>query len=81
MYYSVFYSNKKLLNIYNKRIPKLWDELIETSKYILRKEKEKGSNIIGYNGLFTGILLYQIKFIIYNYKFFQNKKKKKKLYL
>jgi len=46
------YSNKILLSKYNKRPPKTWDELIETSKYILEEEKKIGNtDLIGYNGL------------------------------
>jgi len=43
----------KLLNEYGKSIPKTWDELIDTAKFISVKEKEKGNtNLILYNGLF-----------------------------
>ncbi|ORX42272.1 periplasmic binding protein-like II [Anaeromyces robustus] len=48
--YTVLYSNKILLEKYNKTIPTTWDELIETSKYIL--EQENNPDLIGYNGLF-----------------------------
>jgi len=49
------YSNKVLLSKYNKRPPKTWDELIETSKYILEEEKKIGNtDLIGYNGLIYG---------------------------
>eukprot|EP00833_Pecoramyces_ruminatium_P004949 jgi/Orpsp1_1/1178981/evm.model.c7180000067457.3 len=51
--YSVLYSNMYLLNKYGKTIPKTWDELIETGKYILQNENSNGNyDIIGYNGLF-----------------------------
>jgi len=54
------YSNESYLKKYNKRIPKTWNELIETSIYILEKEKEKNNtNLVAYNGLF-----YCIKIII-----------------
>ncbi|ORX79253.1 periplasmic binding protein-like II [Anaeromyces robustus] len=47
-----FYSNIALLTSYNKTVPETWDELIETSKYILEKEREKNNtSLIGYNGL------------------------------
>ncbi|KAL6589009.1 hypothetical protein U3516DRAFT_653405 [Neocallimastix sp. 'constans'] len=50
--YSVMYSNESYLKKYNKRIPKTWNELIETSIYILEKEKEKNNtNLVAYNGL------------------------------
>ncbi|KAG4107829.1 periplasmic binding protein-like II [Neocallimastix lanati (nom. inval.)] len=51
--YSALFSNKALLKKYNKPIPKTWNELIETGKYILEKERaEENTDIIGYNGLF-----------------------------
>jgi len=53
MYYSVLYANKALLKRYNKEVPKTWDELIETTKFIL--DKEKDTNLIGYKGYFPGI--------------------------
>jgi len=50
-----FYANKKLLKTYNKRIPKTWDELIETSKYILQEERKKNNtDLVAYNGLMNG---------------------------
>jgi len=53
--YTVLYSNKFLLEKYNKRVPKTWDELIETSKYIIGKEKElNNTDLIAYNGVFDG---------------------------
>ncbi|ORX80974.1 periplasmic binding protein-like II [Anaeromyces robustus] len=52
--YSVLYSNKELLDRYNKTIPKTWNELLQTSKYILEEEKKlNNTNLIGYNGLFN----------------------------
>ncbi|ORX84437.1 periplasmic binding protein-like II, partial [Anaeromyces robustus] len=47
------YSNINLLNEYNKRVPKTWDELLETGKEILEKEKTLKNNteLVGYNGL------------------------------
>jgi len=51
--YTILYSNEKLLNKYNKSIPKTWNELLTTAKYILEEEKKlNNTNIIGYNGLF-----------------------------
>ncbi|ORX61247.1 periplasmic binding protein-like II [Piromyces finnis] len=49
---TVLYSNDFLLKKYNKSLPKTWDELIETSKYIIDEEQKLGNSIIGYNGLF-----------------------------
>jgi len=49
---STLYSNQILLNKYKKQIPKTWDELIDTARFILQKEKEENpdSDLIGYNG-------------------------------
>ncbi|ORX86586.1 hypothetical protein BCR32DRAFT_240855 [Anaeromyces robustus] len=45
------FSNKRLLKKYNKKIPKTWDELIETGKEILEKERAlNNTDLIGYNG-------------------------------
>jgi len=53
--YTVLYYNKKLLKKYKKRIPKTWDELIETSLEIKTKENKLGNtNLSEYNGLFNG---------------------------
>jgi len=52
--YSVLYSNTKLLEKYNKPVPETWDELIDTSKYIMEKEKEIDPELISFNGLFDG---------------------------
>ncbi|KAL6635675.1 hypothetical protein U3516DRAFT_529780, partial [Neocallimastix sp. 'constans'] len=52
--YSLFYSNEILLNKYNKTIPKTWNELVNTSKYILEQEKKlNNTDLIAYNGLFN----------------------------
>ncbi|ORX45025.1 periplasmic binding protein-like II [Piromyces finnis] len=51
---SVLYSNKKLLDKYGEKVPKTWDELIKTSKYIMEEEKKlNNTDIISYNGLFS----------------------------
>ena len=45
----------KLLKEYDKKIPKTWDELLETGKYILNEElKKNNTDIIIYNGGFIG---------------------------
>jgi len=49
--YQVLYSNKILLSQYNKTVPKTWEELYNTAKYIVGEEKKKGNEIYGYNGL------------------------------
>ncbi|ORX51096.1 hypothetical protein BCR36DRAFT_397296 [Piromyces finnis] len=49
----VFYSNKVLLEKYNKTIPQTWNQLIDTASYILEEEKKIGNNdLIGYLGYF-----------------------------
>ena len=51
----MLFSNENYLKKYGKESPTTWDELIETSEYIMKEEKEKNNNqIIGYNGLFPG---------------------------
>jgi len=46
------------LNKYKKNIPKTWDELMETSKYIINEEKRlNNTSIVGYNGGFHSNLL------------------------
>jgi len=60
---SVLFSNEHYLKKYNKTIPKTWDQLIETTEYILFEEKKLGNNDInGYVPLFPSkyihILLY-----------------------
>ncbi|KAL6625951.1 hypothetical protein U3516DRAFT_622772 [Neocallimastix sp. 'constans'] len=57
---------------YNIKIPKTWDELIETSNYVLNNERIKYNNteLVGYNGLFPNnensvCSLYQI---LYSYR-------------
>ncbi|KAL6604243.1 hypothetical protein U3516DRAFT_600900 [Neocallimastix sp. 'constans'] len=43
----------KLLNKYKQRIPKTWDELIDTASYIINEEKKQGkNNLISYLGHF-----------------------------
>ncbi|ORX79715.1 periplasmic binding protein-like II [Anaeromyces robustus] len=49
----VMYINKVLLDSYNQTIPKTWDELIKTGKIIMEQERQKNTDLIGYNGLFS----------------------------
>eukprot|EP00833_Pecoramyces_ruminatium_P001306 jgi/Orpsp1_1/1175338/evm.model.c7180000053445.1 len=54
IYFSIIYNNIKLLNKYNRNIPKTWDELLETGKYIMKnEEKQNNTDILIYNGLFA----------------------------
>lgn len=53
MNFMVLYSNIAYLERYNKEVPKTWDELFETGKYILEQERQKNNNLVGYNGYFT----------------------------
>jgi len=64
--YEVMYSNKNLLSKYAKPIPKTWNELIETCKYIM--ERENDSELICYNGFFddTEQGLYSLYEFIYS---------------
>jgi len=50
---STLFSNFALLSKYNKSIPKTWDELMSTSKYIYDEEKKFNNNIIRYFGFFN----------------------------
>jgi len=52
--FSELFTNKKYYERYNIKIPKTWDELIETSNYVLNNERIKYNNteLVGYNGLF-----------------------------
>jgi len=50
---SVLFSNKKYLERYNQKIPKTWDQLIDTSMYILEQERNSGNEELrGYAPLF-----------------------------
>ena len=51
----MLYSNIALLNAYNRKIPETWDELIDTAKYIVEKERKRNNtDLVAYNGMFTG---------------------------
>jgi len=52
---NALYSNIGLLQKYNKTVPKTWDEMIDTAKYIIEKEKKfnNKTELIGYNGCFN----------------------------
>ena len=51
---TVLYYNQKYLYEYNKEVPKTWDELIDTGKFILDEEiKKNNTEFIAYNGLFS----------------------------
>ncbi|ORX84161.1 periplasmic binding protein-like II [Anaeromyces robustus] len=43
---TVFYYNENIFNNYEKEIPKTWEELLDTCKYILKKEKIKNENFL-----------------------------------
>jgi len=53
------YSNRELLNKYNKNPPKTWDELVEISEFILKEEENP--DLTAYNGLFNSSVIYIIK--------------------
>jgi len=48
----VFYVNMNLLNKYGKEIPRTWDELIETGRYIYDEElkRDNKTDLVIYNG-------------------------------
>jgi len=49
----VLLSNMVLLEKYQREIPQTWDELKDTSKYILTEElKNNNTELMAYNGLF-----------------------------
>jgi len=64
---STLYSNTELLKRYDREVPKTWDDLIDTARDILKREKAKNgeSDLIGYNGLLNG--KYYIKYIYFIY--------------
>jgi len=66
----MLYSNKSLLEKYNKNVPKTWDELLDTAKFILSEEKKHNiTDIVGYNGLFTELNYIASLFeFIYSYR-------------
>eukprot|EP00833_Pecoramyces_ruminatium_P005518 jgi/Orpsp1_1/1179550/evm.model.c7180000069828.1 len=66
--YSVLYYNNELLKKYNKSVPKTWNELYETGKYI--RENEKDDDLIIYNGLFPDYesSLLSFRELIYSYR-------------
>ena len=71
--FTVLYYNEKLLQKYNKNYPRTWDELIETARYIVQKEKEANNTLlIGYNGMMSGKYNINIKkkIIIINLKYY-----------
>jgi len=49
----LLFSNTQYLEKYEKEIPKTWDDLISTAKYIIERERENDNDLIGYNGYFT----------------------------
>ena len=64
--YTILYSNIRLLDKYNMTIPKTWDEMIITAKYIMQQEQLENNYIYGYNGYFPS----NYKYILNNlYRF------------
>ncbi|OUM68879.1 hypothetical protein PIROE2DRAFT_3409 [Piromyces sp. E2] len=64
------YSNSELLTKYNKPLPKTWDELLETGKYILMKERENGNtDLKGFCNLFKPGEDTMVSFYEYMYSF------------
>jgi len=80
MHVSTLYSNRDLLNKYQKEIPKTWYDLISTSKYIFEEEKKYNNTIVpnnnekkkkkkkrNNNNKSNNLILYNILYIIYMY--------------
>jgi len=64
---NVLFSNQELLDKYGMRVPKTWDELMNTSKFIVEKEKQQNfkSTLKRYNGSFNGkIIIYYFLIIL-----------------
>ncbi len=57
IFVTALFSNQELLLKYKKDIPKTWDELMSTSKYIYEEEKKNNNTIIRYNGLLNGNMM------------------------
>ncbi|KAG4089587.1 periplasmic binding protein-like II [Neocallimastix lanati (nom. inval.)] len=69
--YSILYSNKELLQRYNKNVPKTWKELLDTGKYILEEERKVNSEtpLVAYNGLFTDLNSFTTLYeLVYSYR-------------
>ncbi|KAG4105582.1 periplasmic binding protein-like II [Neocallimastix lanati (nom. inval.)] len=47
--YDMLYSNLDYLDKYEKPIPKTWNELIDTAKFIISEEQKDGNELIGYS--------------------------------
>jgi len=68
---TALYSNKKLLNRYNKRIPQTWEELYNTTNYIVEEERKlNNTRLLGLTGLFGddvngSIIIYEM---LYSYR-------------
>jgi len=52
---TALFSNQELLSKYNMDVPKTWDELMSTSKFIYEEEKKKNSTIIRYHSSMNDI--------------------------
>ncbi|ORX42187.1 periplasmic binding protein-like II [Piromyces finnis] len=51
--YTILYSNKILLNKYDEKIPKTWDQMLATGKRILEEERKNNNyDLIGFNGYY-----------------------------
>ena len=77
----VLYYNEPLLNKYNQKVPKTWNELYDTGKYIMEKENNNNNNnninLIIYNGFFPGMVNFKtlnfyflLIFIFFNFFYF-----------
>ncbi|KAL6630729.1 periplasmic binding protein-like II, partial [Neocallimastix sp. 'constans'] len=67
--YDVLYCNMDLLEKYDKAIPETWDELIETSIYIMDREKDNDKDLISFNGLYDDTDTGTVSLFEYIYSF------------
>jgi len=54
----MLYSNLDYLDKYEKPIPKTWNELIDTAKFIISEEQKDGNELIGYSADISGIFFF-----------------------
>ena len=55
-----------LLNKYEKKLPKTWEEMLNIGNEILKEERANGNNeLIGYNGFIPGKNIYTLYYLYY----------------
>jgi len=71
IYYSLLFSNNIYLQRYNMEVPRTWDQLIDTTSYILSEEQKRGNkDLTGYTALFpdNNISLSSFYQFLYSYR-------------